>query len=363
MLAEFIASNRDAVIDHARARVAHRAAPRPTPEEMDHGIPLFVDMLVLAMRARTDSAGMASSATTHGASMLGHGFTIAQVVYDFGDVCQAIMEVATHKEASVSPAEFQQLNACLDEAIAQSVTEYTRMRDKSVKHDETERLGFLAHELRNKMNTAMLAFGILKEGKVGLTGSTGAVLDRSLAGLQDLITRSLSEVRVEAGLQHRERLTVRDLIEDVEAEAVMPANAKRVHLTVTPVPKDLEVDADRPLLVGALINLLSNAVKFTPSGGQTWLRTTEDGAHIVFEVEDQCGGLPGGSHEELFAPWHQRGTDKGGLGLGLPLVRRTVQALGGEVTVRNKPGVGCVFGIRLLRAVAVPEKPRERRGG
>lgn len=113
----------------------------------------------------------------------------------------------------------------LDDAIAGAVTEYQRLRERSRDRDATERLGYLAHELRNKVHTAMLAYGVLKQGQLGLGGSTGAVLGRGLGGLQDLITQSLAEVRVDAGVQHRERVEVSEIVEELEAEASMAANA------------------------------------------------------------------------------------------------------------------------------------------
>jgi len=231
------------------------------------------------------------------------------------------------------------------------VTEYARLREISRDRDETERLGLLAHELRNKINSATLAFGILKDGQVGLGGSTGAVLERSLHGLHDLITRSLTEVRVEAGIQYRERINVRELVEELEAEAAMTANARGHQFTVTEVEPELEIEADRPLIAAALTNLLSNAFKFSHAKGHVMLRISATKNRVTFEVEDECGGLPVADAGELFAPWAQRHNDKRGLGLGLPLTRRSVQASGGEVDVRNMPGKGCVFSIWLLRPV------------
>lgn len=90
------------------------------------------------------------------------GFTIAQVVHDYGDLCQTITELALEQNAPISTQGFKTLNKCLDDAIASAVTEYSRLREVSRNRAETERLGFLAHELRNKINSAMLAFGILK---------------------------------------------------------------------------------------------------------------------------------------------------------------------------------------------------------
>jgi signal transduction histidine kinase len=138
-------------------------------------------------------------------------------------------------------------------------------------------------------------------------------------------------------------------MEELEAEASITANAHGQQFTVAEVDAGLEVDADRTLLAAALTNLLSNAFKFTHAKGHVWLRTSATKDRVIFDVEDQCGGLPVSNPDELFAPWSQRSSDKRGLGLGLPLTRRSVQANGGDVSVRNMPGKGCIFSIRLLR--------------
>lgn len=350
MLGDFIKKNHSEIVARSRARVALRSAPRPTDAELDRGLPLFLDQLVDTLRVSSgNDVAIGTSAARHGADLSRMGFTIAQVVHDYGDLCQTITELALEQNDPISTEEFKTLNKCLDDAIAGAVTEYTRLREVSRDKDETERLGFLAHELRNKINSAMLAYGILKDGQVGLGGSTGAVLGRSLRGLQDLITRSLTQVRVEAGTQHRERINVRELIEELEAEASMVANARGQQFTVTEVELGLEVDGDRSLIAAALTNVLANAFKFSHAEAHVWLRTSATKDRVTFEVEDQCGGLPVSNPDDLFQPWAQRSTDKRGLGLGLPLARRSVQASGGEVSVRNLPGKGCIFSVRLLR--------------
>jgi signal transduction histidine kinase len=354
MLSDFITQNHSEIVERSRVKVAQRSAPRPTDEELDSGIPLFLNQLAEALRASTGNAAIGASAARHGADLLRTGFTVAQVVHDYGEVCQTITELALERDAPISTEDFRRLNKCLDDAIAEAVTEYSRLREGARDHDGTERLGFLAHELRNKINAAMLAYGILKEGQVGLGGSTGAILERSLRGLQDLITRSLADVRVEAGIQHRVRVNVRELVEELEAEGSMAADAHGQQFTVTRVDPRLEVDADRPLIAGALTNLLTNAFKFSRAKSHVWLRTSATKDRVIFEVEDRCGGLPVSNPDELFVPWAQRSTDRRGLGLGLPLTRRSVQANGGDVAVQNLPGKGCIFRIRLLR----PALPR-----
>jgi signal transduction histidine kinase len=66
-------------------------------------------------------------------------------------------------------------------------------------------------------------------------------------------------------------------------------------------------------------------------------------------VADKCGGLPPGKVEEMFRPFTQQGSDKTGVGLGLSISRRSVEANGGVLSVRDMPGDGCVFTIDLPR--------------
>src|SRR6185369_6164763 len=136
----------------------------------------------------------------HGNELLRTGFTVDQVVHDYGDLCQAVTEMAMEQGAAVTADEFHTLNRCLDDAIADAVTEFGRQRDQFTADESTramnERLGFLAHELRNLIGNALMAFAAIKKGHVGVAGSTGAMLDRSLIGLRDLIDRTLIEVRV-----------------------------------------------------------------------------------------------------------------------------------------------------------------------
>ena len=198
MLHEFLTSKRDAIIARARTRVSASSAPSATDAELAHGVPVFVDQLVATLKHSERSRNeMSESATKHGSEMLRMGYTVAQVVYDYGNVCQAVTELAVELNATITINEFRILNRCLDDAIAQAVTEYGRLREESLAHKASERKGALAHEMRNQLNTMMLAVSILKGGTVGIGGSTGAILDRSLNALNDLIDRSVAKMRLE----------------------------------------------------------------------------------------------------------------------------------------------------------------------
>jgi signal transduction histidine kinase len=341
-----VTANRALIIARCRAKIASRPIPRPTDAEIENGVPMFLDQLADTLRLALElNPAIATAAARHGNELLHCGFTIAQVVHDYGGICQAITELAVETQAPISSREFQILNLCLDNAIAGAVTEYTRLRE----HEGTERMGRLAHELRNLLNSATLSFETLKSGNVGVGGSTGAVLARSLNGLRTLVNRELAEVRLGTGIHNREPVVICELIEDVEVAALLEASTRGVQLSVTPLAREVIVLADRQILASVVANLLQNAFKFTRVNGQVWLRPRATADRVLIEIEDQCGGLPAGKAEELFQPFEQRGSDRTGLGLGLAICHRGAKANGGTIRVVNRPGVGCVFTLDLPR--------------
>ena len=350
MLLEFIAESRAELVRRTQAKVRDRAAPRATADEIETGVPLFLDQfskLLTGTKNETASAEIGTSATQRGNELLQRGFTIAQVVHDYGDICQAVTELAGDRKAQFDADDFHTLNLCLDNAIAEAVTEYSRQREKNLAGDEVERLGFLAHELRNLLSSATMAFHVLKGGTVAIGGNTGAVLERSLKGLRDLVDRTLAEVRLESGQHLNSRILLAEFIEEIEVGATLDARARKVSLTVAPVQYGIAVEADRQLLASAVANLLQNAFKFTPAGGHVSLRAYAEGRRVLIDVQDECGGLPPGKAEDLFRPFDRRGADATGLGLGLAISRRSVEASRGEIHVKNLPGKGCIFAIEL----------------
>jgi signal transduction histidine kinase len=372
MMHEFLTANRADLIARCRAKVAHRPAPAPTPEELEFGIPLFLDQLIKTLKVEQtrdpmssrkvsgDSGGnhglseIGETAALHGRELYQHGFSVEQVVHGYGDLCQAITDLAFDRHASIEIDEFRTLNRCLDNAIAVAVTEFSYQRDSmsadQQAHELNERLGFFAHELRNLINTATLALTAIKVGNVGLGGATGAVLDRSLVGLRNLIDKSLTEVRMTAGLSTQNHLfSLAEFIAEVRHSAALEAELRHCRLAVSEVDPRLAVDADRDLLFAAVGNLLQNAFKFTHRGSEVTLNAFASGDRILIDVEDHCGGLPPGDAERMFAPFVQGGADRTGLGLGLSISRRSVEANAGILGVRDVPGVGCVFTIDLPR--------------
>lgn len=349
MLYEFITTHREALIARTRTKIAKRLAPRPTDRELTSGVPLFLEQLAETLRhtpaAMTEAIGR--SAEAHGAALLGLGYTVAQVVHDYGEICQAITELVDETGATVTTDEFHTLNQCLDNAIAGAVTEYVRLRERSMAEGETERSGVFAHELRNRISAAQLAFLAIKTGHAPIGGSVAGVVTRSLHAMTVLINRALVEVRLDSGNTRRERVDLHRLIEEAEIDAAMEASVHGVSLNVAPVENGLDVQADPQILAGAIANLLRNAFKFTHAGGHVSLRTSVAGDRVEIAIEDECGGLPPGKAAELFEAFQQRGANRSGLGLGLFISRKGVESSGGTIRVQDTPGRGCVFTIDL----------------
>ena len=104
---------------------------------------------------------------------------------------------------------------------------------------------------------------------------------------------------------------------------------------MSPPTQPLYVVADRTRLTQALSNLLSNAAKYTPPGGQVWLSAREEADSVVFSVKDSGVGIPADMLDHIFEMFTQVQTSlersKGGLGIGLTLVRRIVELHNGSV--------------------------------
>jgi hypothetical protein len=196
MLDKFIIAERREIVERTKARVAHRTGPKP---DLPDGIPAFLDQLVTALRLadstdKIDHEQIRRSAARHGSALLRMGLNVEEVVHEYGDVCQTITELAIEREMRVPTAEFRVMNLCLDDAIAEAVTEFTAHRDLASANLGTEALGKLAHELRHRLVTARTSFDIIKRGQVPPSGSTGMVLERSLVAMEALIEHAVVDV-------------------------------------------------------------------------------------------------------------------------------------------------------------------------
>jgi hypothetical protein len=212
MLHEFVTANRTELIVRCRDKVARRLSPADSPLALDHGVPLFLQQLVETLRfeqgdphpaafeverspAATD---IGRAATVHGAELLRLGYTVDQVVHDYGDVCQAVTELAVEHNKLIAAAEFRTLNRCLDNAIAEAVTTFGRAHQVLINEQaevSQQRLTVFTVEYQRLVGIALQAFDAIRTGNVGVRGSTGTLLFHTLEDLCSLADRTLLEIR------------------------------------------------------------------------------------------------------------------------------------------------------------------------
>ena len=94
---------------------------------------------------------------------------------------------------------------------------------------------------------------------------------------------------------------------------------------------------------------MQNALKFTHTRAEVTSNAYAVADRILIDVKDHCGGLPAGDAEKFFLPFAQDSDDKGRLGLGLSIARRSVEPNDGTLSVCDVPGTGCIFPINRPR--------------
>jgi len=211
MLHEFLTSNRQLLISRCKEKGAKRFEPSESPGTIDHGVPLFLQQLVETLRSEQNTdvrsgdseptpapTEIGRAAALHGAELLRRGFSVDQVVHDYGDVCQSVTALAVEQAVAITADEFRTLNRCLDNAIADAVASFGAAREASIDRQAEaleQRLVFFAAEHRRLIDIAIQSLGAIKTGNIGISGATGTLLDHALKELRSLTDRTLPEIR------------------------------------------------------------------------------------------------------------------------------------------------------------------------
>lgn len=223
----------------------------------------------------------------------------------------------------------------------------------------TQFLANVSHELRTPLDAMLGYLDMLSEGTFGaLPSGARGCLDRIQANARLLLRLAgdfLDLSRLDAdriGLQMSD-VEVSPLCAELAETARMQLQGKPVEL-VLEVPPELAVRADPDRLRQVLGNLLSNASKFTERGTITIRATRGSDTTVRIDVTDTGVGISPDEREAIFEPFH-RGRHAGrvgGVGIGLALSRRLVEAMNGHITVEGAPGKGSTFSVQLRCGMA-----------
>ena len=168
-LHDLIAANSDWILSHTRTSKTVAGASVVEPQ-CEYGVRLFLTQVCERLRREGSTApserdALGASAARHGIELFGAGFTLSQVVNEYGDVCQAITALAEDRGMEISAAEFRLLNRALDTAIAQAVTAHSSITEDTTAADDAERVAHATRDLRAALDAAVSSFEARAAGR------------------------------------------------------------------------------------------------------------------------------------------------------------------------------------------------------
>ena len=225
---------------------------------------------------------------------------------------------------------------------------------EALERTEKGRLAFMAgvaHEIRNPLSVMVGTVDLLeREVSEDRPARRIALFKRQVMRIERLVNDLLDTTRAEAGELDLElgdcdlRRIAGEVVELYRPGA--PAHALHLELPHAPVL----VRADPARIEQVVGNLVSNAVKYSNGGSEVAIRVYSDGGEAVLEVVDQGVGIPASEQDAIFEPFRRGGTGKArtvGVGIGLAVSRRIVEAHGGRMELDSEPGRGSRFQVHL----------------
>ena len=220
-------------------------------------------------------------------------------------------------------------------------------------HQRDEFLAILGHELRNPLGAIANAVELAQRRSSDAPGEI-SIIRRQVLVLSRLVNDLLDVSRVTSGkvVLVRDRVDVVELVERLVGEAGADARREQIHLSLTSDPGPLYVVGDQVRLEQVFNNLLGNALKYTPARGRIEVAIVHDGSDVRVHVRDSGVGIPGDALPHIFDLFAQADMTidraRGGMGIGLTLVRTLVELHGGRVAARSPgPGQGSEFTVTL----------------
>jgi PAS domain S-box-containing protein len=250
----------------------------------------------------------------------------------------------------------------MHQALKSSELELARQAEQLRNADrrKDEFLATLAHELRNPLAPIRTGVELLRISSENPSSQhTLGIMSRQLSHMVRLIDDLLDVSRITRGkLELKRGLVNVGAIVDAAVESSRPAIDQGKHTLIVNVSeRGMMLDADLTRLAQVISNLLNNSTRYTPPGGLIELSVRREGEFSVIAVSDNGLGIPEHQLEDVFEMFSQLDrapeSTRGGLGIGLALVRSLVEMHGGTVRAKSAgPGLGSTFTVRLPCAVS-----------
>ena len=287
------------------------------------------------------------------------GLSVAPLKDAAGNVYAQMSIAADITDRKRAEEALHALNAELEQRVAERTRELTDANARLTELDrlKDEFISRISHELRTPLTNIKLYLQLLGRGKPEKheqylqTVQTEA--DKLQQQIDDLLeVSSLQTARIEP---HLLPLDVNRLVQDLFADQLAKAQARGLTLSIAAEAEQPNVTTDWALVWQALSRLMANALAYTPRGGAVMLHTGRcavgDQAWLTVEVRDTGPGISDQDLPHIFEPFYRGAAASDyktpGTGVGLSLARRTIEQLGGRITVDSQPGQGSAFTIWL----------------
>ncbi|MTV36971.1 hypothetical protein [Duganella radicis] len=306
MLYEFISQNHAWLLDRG-AQLRKDRGQVPIDHELDKGFALFLDQLIASLQQEESEGAYSSGAISGpvsgapsqsevgmaafslGSEVYALGLPIDQLVHSYGDMCQAIVELAEIKDLRLEIGEYRLLNHCLDNAIASAVSEYEfhhhRMQAAQSRQGEMQSRAATGERIRKHLGTATTAIAALKLRELTLGGMTGKILERSLLHLNEIVSEMGEENnanQVADTALHLVPLTT--FLTGIVAAVAPCASVLKRSVTLAPVNPALALQGPLDLLAAALIGLLQACLERTIEDDEIALHGYARGSSILIDI-------------------------------------------------------------------------------
>ena len=274
------------------------------------------------------------------------GLFTAQLMKIDGDTCvlSSINDISQKKQAE---AELKAYSERLEEMVAERTQQLEEAQERLIRHERLAVLGQMAgsigHELRNPLGVISNLVYYLKMVQLEAGEDVSDPLksiEAEISNANKIISDLLDFSRINS--VNRETVEVETLVQEALASTPAPFEVTVLVEDCGDLPP---VAIDRGQIVQVLGNLLTNAIQAMPEGGDLRIAAEQQGEQVAIAVMDSGEGIPPENLEKIFEPLFT--TKPTGIGLGLPLCKRLVEANGGQITVESTPGEGSAFTICL----------------
>lgn len=358
-LAAIIQRKKDSLLQswEKHARELPRARDRDRALLHDH-IPALLDELAEELnQPESARARLEKFCAERGEHRRENGFDLAQVVDEYMLLRRCIVKTAENEQAFVAGEANRVVDELIDEEIKTSVRVYIESRDKAEKKRREEYTKLLGHDLRSPLSAIYYAILLVEREFENApinerVRNIQSVIKRNIEQMQALISKLLQEeknVKTKPNLQLSRAPTEIAGVVDFAVRALASLASVSQTRIVNEVPDEIVADVDGDLLERVFQNLISNAIDSTPRGVVTIGASNTDNGAIECWVKDNGKGMAPDIRDNIFEDSETASAQRAGVGLGLPIVKRIIEAHGGRIDAQSEVDKGTTVRFTLPR--------------